>query len=221
MDLADVYLGIEEDPFWDGLRLPGVKLVRGYGATRPKVMLVGEAPGAQENSRGRPFVGRSGQVLNALMALADIRLDDSKDQYADDGHGSTGMLHDEDPELWQANAFITNVVKYRPPQNRTPTLREQLHAREALRDEWRALGKPKVIVCIGSTAHTTLHPCGHDSVSNWAGQVPYMKEVNSRRVYFSSQFHPAYALRKGPRVQRLCEVDWTELGDWLRKEGIL
>lgn len=224
--LDRVYEEIEADPYWDHLRLPGIKLVRGYGATRPKVLVVGEAPGAQENARGRPFVGPSGKVLQQLMAIADIRLEGFPDE--------------------PANAFVTNVVKYRPPKNRTPSLNEIYHALEgfrkgseqsvddslpegagSLRREWNALGSPPLIICVGSVAYAALHPLAGGagpSLTKVAGWEPYAKRLRREGkadtyVYFSAQFHPAYGMRKGPKVQEVMEQHWTELGDWFRANG--
>jgi hypothetical protein len=107
--LLDVYDSIEEDASFDHLRRPGIRLVRGDGqhnAETARVMLVGEAPGAQENGAGRPFVGQSGMVLEGLLNRAGF---------------------------WRENVFITNVVKYRPEGNRTPSLREQLDSTPYLR----------------------------------------------------------------------------------------
>lgn len=235
MDLTDVYESIGSDPFWAHLRKPGIHLVPGFGASKPKVMLVGEAPGATENARLRPFCGASGRALDGLLELAGLRLQDEPP--GDDGQ-YPGM---DLGQSLRVNAFITNVVKYRPPQNRTPTDAEIYHAREgfrqrsgpignrvidesmpegagSLREEWRALGKPRLIVCIGGVAHRALHPSGHEGISKHAGREPV---VVVGGVKFSSQYHPAYALRKGLKVQAECERHWELLGDFIRREGIL
>lgn len=210
-DLEAVYAHIQGDVFWDHLRLPGIKLVPGFGATAPDVMLVGEAPGATENARGRPFCGASGRVLDGLLSLADLRLTGKW------SHGSVD--HPETTGDVPANAFITNVVKYRPPQNRTPTPEEIEHGRIALRAEWTALGRPFVIVCIGGVAHRAIHPRGNEAISTHAGRAPVGGD--RPRVLISSQFHPAYALRRGPATQARCEKHWEQLGDYLRDQGIL
>lgn len=207
--LAEIYADLEEDPFWDHLRLPGIKLVRGYGTICPKVLLVGEAPGAQENAKGRPFVGHSGRVLAQLMDSAGLCLDDEAP--GDDGQYPGAELG------YPANAFITNVVKYRPPGNRTPTLREVDHALPVLREEYRALGGPKVIVCVGGTAHRALHPDAGSSLTSWVN-----KPVASKGTEFISMFHPAFVLHKrSEHLQKAVERAWEDLGTYLQEGGLL
>jgi uracil-DNA glycosylase family 4 len=72
--LEDVYEDVMADEFWNHLRLAGINLVRGFGASRPKVMLVGEATGATENHQGRTFCVPSGTVLNHLMSKSGLQL---------------------------------------------------------------------------------------------------------------------------------------------------
>jgi DNA polymerase len=130
--LEDVYEAIRNDKHWDHMRTPGIVLVPGEGARRPKLLIVGEAPGATENTAKRPFVGASGKVVRSLIAdCAGLR-----------------------PEEY----FITNVVKYRPSGNRTPVPYETLRAVPYLRREWKALGCPLVLVAVGGTAKNALAP---------------------------------------------------------------
>lgn len=229
--LDEVYEEIRDDPFWSYLRTPGIKLVPGFGAEHPKVLLVGEAPGAVENARGRPFCGPSGRVLHQLMELAGLRLEDLKGIGRLIPGGGEGEIH-------PANAFVTNVVKYRPPNNATPNLAAILHAvegrtgeredgtafsarkpdgRGSLRREWAALGRPRLIVCVGGVAHTAMHPQGgYMSVSNWAGQPP--QERNG--IWFSSQYHPAFGMRR-KNMQLKMERHWEVLGKWIQERDIL
>jgi uracil-DNA glycosylase len=235
-DLETVYHEISEDPYWDSLRLPGIAFVPGFGCRRPKVLIVGEAPGATENKRLRPFCGPSGQVLAHLMAVAKLHLE----EHHAPGCPGTGTEPGK-PGCASANAFVTNVLKYRPPSNRTPSVPEIMHAREgyrqekmvagfemvrderlaegagSLRREWAALGKPSVIVCVGSVAHAAFHPHNYEGISRWAGKAV----VERKGVRFFSQFHPAYGLRRGPKVQDDMTEDWRRMGDYLREEGLL
>lgn len=235
--LDEVYEEIREDPFWDGLRGSGIKMVPGFGSSRPKVLLVGEAPGATENARGRPFCGPSGKVLAQLMALAGLRLEDVPEVI-----NPPSLRRDAQP----ANAFITNVVKYRPMGNRTPSLIEVLHAREgykqrqttagfkeviddrlpegagSLRREWAALGGPRMVVCIGAIAHMAMSPMNHEALSRHVGRM-YSRRTGEATVWFCSQYHPAYGMRNRGNQKLLdrIEQDWVKMGEFMREEGLL
>lgn len=130
--IEEVYEAIREDASWDHMRTEGIVLVPGEGARRPKVLIVGEAPGASENTAKRPFVGASGKVLRSL--IEDVA------------------------QLNPGDYFITNVVKYRPAGNRTPVPYEISRAVPYLRREWKALGCPGWIVAVGGTAKNALAP---------------------------------------------------------------
>ncbi len=97
----------------------------GRGHPQARLLLVGEAPGAEEDASGRPFVGRSGQLLDRL--LAEAGLDRERDLY------------------------IANIVKCRPPQNRRPTAAEMAACRPWL-DRQLALLDPPLILLAGATA---------------------------------------------------------------------
>jgi DNA polymerase len=220
LTLEEVYAGIAEDPFWDHLRLPGIKLVRGRGATQPKVLLVGEAPGGVENAREEPFRGPSGQVLDHLAASAGLCLKDMVP-----GAVAPRPHH---PEAVPANAYVTNVVKYRPPHNRTPTHLEVEHAKADLRREWAALGGPRVIVCVGGVAHAALNPYYPVlPVSGAIGQLtrprdPVTGSINyDADLWIVSQYHPAFGLRGGPQRQKSMTMDWELMGQQLQELGIL
>lgn len=216
--LDDVYEQVMIDNFWEHLRLPGINLVRGFGASRPKVMLVGEAPGAVENSRGRPFCGPSGTVLDHLMAQAGLALEVA--HRTDGTHGAPGC----EP----ANAYITNVVKYRPPHNRTPNEAEIEHAKDDLRSEWAALGGPRCIVCVGGVAHAALSPFWPTLTVSYArGNFERPRDPRTGNINYDadlwivSQFHPAFGLRGGPQRQKSMSDDWQRMGDMMRELEIL
>jgi len=208
MDLIELYDAYREAPGWKHLRKEGIKLVPGRGAKRPAVMILGEAPGAEENLVGKPFVGRSGRLLNQLMGLAGLR---AEPEYEDAPPG------EQRQEVEPANTFITNVVKYRPPGNRTPTRDEIKQSVRWIRKEWIALGKPTVIVTVGATPLACIAP-EHLPVSDSAGHVKQLKSGVSRPVVWP-MFHPAYALRN-PGLQPVVEEHWQDFGQWLREEGI-
>ena len=186
--LLDLYIEIDEDPRWNHLRTSGIRLVKGDGretAETARIMIVGEAPGANENGQGRPFVGASGRVLNDLLAAA--RLDRSK-------------------------VFITNVLKYRPPGNRTPSTLEGLHGQEELRREWTIL-RPTLTIAVGATAHWVLRGSllslsytPHAEFALFGKGQPY--------TYITSMYHPAYGLRN-EKMRLPIEAEWVRLGEMI------
>lgn len=105
-----------------GLCQTRTNVVFGVGKEDAEVMFIGEGPGQQEDLKGEPFVGRSGQLLDKLMATVDLFRD--------------------------RNIYIANTVKCRPPQNRDP-LPEEQEACAAWLDSQIALMRPKIIVCVG------------------------------------------------------------------------
>jgi uracil-DNA glycosylase family 4 len=104
-------------------------VVVGMGNPHAKVMFVGEGPGEQEDLQGRPFVGRSGQLLDKMLAAVDL----DRDQ----------------------NIYIGNIVKCRPPKNRDPLPEEQEMCIDWLRNQFLLI-RPKIIVCLGRIAAMKL-----------------------------------------------------------------
>lgn len=98
--------------------------VFGEGSVNAKIMFVGEAPGEEEDKLGRPFVGRSGKLLDKLI-------------------GSMGLSRSE--------VYIANILKVRPPNNRVPTYDEALSCLPYLKEQIEII-KPKVIITLGATA---------------------------------------------------------------------
>jgi uracil-DNA glycosylase len=102
--------------------------VAGEGSCSAKVMLVGEAPGRQEDLEGKPFVGYSGRILDSALSKAGIK---------------------------RSDVFITNVVKCRPPNNRRPQSNELIACMGHL-ERQISLVSPKIICILGSTAYRSL-----------------------------------------------------------------
>jgi len=190
MSLPDIYDAYRGDRRFDHLRTQGIVLVPGEGSSRPNVFIVGEAPGAMENTHKRPFVGASGAVLRSLI----------KD--------SAGLEEHD----W----FITNVVKYRPPGNRTPEPEEVAASVPYLRREYSALGSPAVLVAIGGTAFDALWPSGwarHGGILKYAGRPQSLP--NGKALW--PMIHPAYGLRNAA-ARPTMEEHWTQFGIWYREE---
>lgn len=109
---------------------PGSQLVIGRGGLNPRIVFVGEAPGAEEDRLGVPFVGRSGKLLDEWIEYLEL----SDKEY-----------------------YITNVVKCRPPENRNPT-REEIAACEPFLHRQLELLNPEFIVCVGRFAMNVFFP---------------------------------------------------------------
>ncbi|OWT68270.1 uracil-DNA glycosylase [Achromobacter sp. HZ28] len=140
--------------------------VFGDGAQSARWMVVGEAPGEQEDRQGLPFVGRSGQLLDAMLA-------------------SVGMTRQDD-------VFIANVIKCRPPGNRNPKP-EEIAACSPYLLRQIALLKPERILVLGRFAAQTL--LGTDAaVGSLRGRVHTLR-TDGREIPVVVSYHPAYLLR--------------------------
>ncbi len=141
------------------------KAVFGAGNADADLMFVGEAPGAEEDKQGLPFVGRAGQLLNQM--LGEI-------------------------ELAREDVFICNVLKSRPPGNRDP-LPAEIGACEPYLFEQVRLIQPRVLCTLGNFATKLLtgSPVGITKVRG----EPQLHELGGRPVFLLPLFHPAAALR--------------------------
>lgn len=141
--------------------------VFGQGATPTRWLVVGEAPGEQEDRQGHPFVGRSGQLLDAMLA-------------------AVGMSRETD-------VFITNVIKCRPPGNRNPKP-EEIAACSPYLMRQIALLKPERILVLGRFAAQTL--LGTDAtIGSLRGRVHALKTDEGVEIPVIVSYHPAYLLR--------------------------
>ncbi len=141
--------------------------VFGYGPKKIEWMLIGEAPGEYEDHEGLPFVGRSGKLLDAMLA-------------------SIGLNRD-------LNVFITNVIKCRPPKNRNPNLDEinacSLHLKKQIE-----LFSPRKILAIGKfSAQTILNT--KLNISDLRGKVHKINSKKNPKILVVVMNHPAYLLR--------------------------
>ncbi len=150
------------------------RVVIGSGPLDARLVVVGEAPGRSEDDGGAPFIGRSGQLLTRLIA--------------------------EEVGLRREEYFITNVVKCRPPQNRTPTRAEQAACRPWL-DEQLTSQHPAVILCAGATAARAVLGV-RTTMATLHGQPVGVFGATGLATY-----HPAAALRGGPNVERVMRAD--------------
>lgn len=172
---------------WDGCPLSKhANPVLGEGNPKADVMFIGEAPGAKEDELGRPFVGAAGKFLDELIE-------------------SMGWK--------RSDVYISNVVKYRPPDNRDPTPEEKEQCMPWLMLEIAAI-KPKVIVPLGR--HSLGHFYQKMSISNVHGEA----QVLTDDVTIFPIYHPAAALHNGSLRQSLVD-DFAKLKAYLEDRGIL
>ena len=148
------------------------KFVFGVGNPKADVMLIGEGPGAEEDKQGEPFVGRAGQLLNDILKAINFT---------------------------RQEVYIANVVKCRPPGNRTP-LPEEMEACMPYLSKQIELIKPKLILCLGLVAASGLLK-KKDSLGRLRGKI---FEFNSTKVMVT--YHPA-ALLRNPNFKRDCWED--------------
>ena len=137
------------------------KIVFGEGNKNADIMLIGEGPGADEDLQGFPFVGKAGQLMNKAFEGVGIKRED---------------------------VYIANIVKCRPPQNRTPDKEEAEACMDYLRNQVMLI-KPKVVVLLGNTALKNIlgDEYGITKVrGNW---------IEKKGIWYMPTFHPAALLR--------------------------
>jgi DNA polymerase len=147
------------------LKATATRLVFADGNPNARVMFVGEAPGRDEDIEGLPFVGRSGQLLNRMMAT--IGLD-------------------------RTSVYIANVIPWRPPGNRTPTPQETQICLPFIRRQIE-LVNPDVLVTLGNPSTQTLLAT-RDGIMKTRGKW-FDYDTGSRLIRALPTFHPAYLLR--------------------------
>ena len=168
------------------LRRTATRLVFADGVAGSRVMFVGEAPGREEDQTGRPFVGRAGQLLDRMLNA--IGLD-------------------------RQQVYIANVVPWRPPGNRTPTLQETQTCLPFIRRQIE-LAAPEVLVCLGGSAvQTLLHV--ESGITRARGSWFSYPCESGRTIRALAMLHPAYLLRQ-PAQKRLAWADMRALAAALR-----
>ena len=136
-------------------------VVVGQGNPNADVMFIGEGPGADEDIQGEPFVGKAGQLMNKAFQGLGIKREE---------------------------VYIANIVKCRPPSNRTPEKEEAEACLDYLRNQV-VLVKPKIIVLLGNTALKNI--LGYEfSISSARG-----KWIEKKGIKYMPTFHPAALLR--------------------------
>lgn len=163
--LDRVYEDYDADPAFEHLRKHATQIVKGIGPTKPLVIFIGEAPGRDEDKSGEPFVGRAGKFFNELLS-------------------SIGLARDD--------VYITNIVKYRPKDNRDPTYGEILASKQYL-DRELALLDCNVIVPLGRHALSVFLP------QNQLREV-HGRSIEQKNEFIIPQYHPAIGGIYNPKV---------------------
>lgn len=165
--------------------------VFGDGNPQSGVMLVGEAPGAEEDAQGIPFVGQSGQLLDNIMA--SIGLD-------------------------RTRMYISNIIPWRPPGNRPPTTQEIALCLPFIQKHI-ALVKPKVLLLIGGVAAKALLNTS-EGIMRLRGQWLDYTTVDGDAIKVMATFHPAYLLRS-PNQKALVWRDMLMVKAYLESQKVL
>jgi uracil-DNA glycosylase family 4 len=157
------------------------RLVFGTGAEQARLVFVGEGPGADEDAQGLPFVGRAGQLLTQMIE---------------------GTAHKEGIPLQRSDVYICNVVKCRPPENRTPQPDEMEICGQFLFRQLLAI-RPKAICALGSTAAKAILGT-KEGVTRLRGKWQQWRDIPVMVTY-----HPSYLLR--PYNQNAKKEAWEDL----------
>lgn len=148
-----------------GLKATAKNLCFYRGAERARLMIVGEAPGRDEDLEGKPFVGRAGMLLDKMLAAIGLS---------------------------EADVHITNIVYWRPPGNRTPTPQEAIACRPFL-ERQVALVAPQVVLALGGAAAKHLFDVA-DGIMRVRGKWRDV-EIGGHKARAMATLHPAYLLR--------------------------
>jgi DNA polymerase len=178
--LEGVARDIIENKVCPELAASATQLVLGEGSVDAAIMMVGEAPGAAEDAQGRPFIGASGKFLSEML-------------------GSIGLSRED--------VYITNIVKYRPPNNRDPKPNEVDAFKPYLQQQINII-KPQIIITLGRHAMNVFLPGA--KIGEIHGQ-PQMVDGH----WYLPLYHPAAALYNGSMRVTLKE-DFSRIPDILK-----
>ena len=164
------------------LKINATNMVFSDGNPKSKIMLIGEAPGANEDEEGLPFVGRAGALLDKM--LASIDLDRKK-------------------------VYISNIINYRPPDNRRPT-DEEIKRYLPFITKHIEIINPKILVLLGSTAMNAL--IGSDVVISKMRGKWIEKKFGNIKTSVIITFHPAFLMRQ-PAQKKMAWIDLQMIRD--------
>lgn len=159
------------------LKKTAASTILGEGNVNAKIMLVGEAPGADEDRIGRPFVGRCGKLLDKMLNAISLKRDE---------------------------CYITNILPWRPPGNRTPTDEELAICLPFLKRQIELI-KPDFILLLGKIALKSVMDTP-DSISRVRGKW-FEYKVEEKTIHVLATFHPSYLLRSTSQKSKT----WVDL----------
>lgn len=164
------------------LKSSATNIVFSDGNPKSKIMFVGEAPGSNEDQEGLPFVGRAGALLDKMLASINLN---------------------------RKNVYISNIINYRPPENRRPTDEEVNRYMPFIKKHIEIIN-PKILVLLGSTAMNAL--IGNDIVISKARGKWIDKEFGSCKTSVIITFHPAFLMRQ-PAQKKMAWIDLKMIRD--------
>ena len=164
------------------LKSSATNIVFSDGNPKSKIMLVGEAPGSNEDQEGLPFVGRAGALLDKMLASINLN---------------------------RKNVYISNIINYRPPENRRPTDEEVNRYLPFIKKHIEIIN-PKILVLLGSTAMNAL--IGNDIVISKARGRWIDKEFGNCKTSVIITFHPAFLMRQ-PAQKKMAWIDLKMIRD--------
>lgn len=161
------------------LRVGATNLVFGEGNPDARVYFIGEGPGYYEDQQARPFVGQAGKLLDKLLESISLKRED---------------------------VYISNIVRFRPPENRDPTDQE-IEAFRPYVDEEIKIISPDIIVSLGRFSMNKFLP--GTKISQTHGQSKIV-DLNGKKMTVLPMYHPAAALRAGAIMEQL-QKDFQEI----------
>ena len=164
------------------LKKNATNMVFGDGNPKSRIMLIGEAPGANEDKEGLPFVGRAGALLDKMLAAIDL---DRK------------------------KVYISNIINYRPPDNRRPT-EEEINRYLPFITKHIEIINPKILVLLGSTAMNAL--IGSEIVISKMRGKWIQKKFGNCKTSVIITFHPAFLMRQ-PAQKKMAWIDLKMIRD--------
>jgi len=152
------------------------------GNPKSKIMLIGEAPGANEDHEGLPFVGRAGQLLDKMLSAIDLD---------------------------RRKVYISNIINYRPPENRRPT-EDEIKRYLPFISKHIEIIKPKILILLGSTAMNALIS-SEKVISKMRGKW-IEKQFGTWKTSVIITFHPAFLMRQ-PAQKKMAWIDLKMIRD--------